>query len=173
MSLLAALLLTFSFSFAQDETKPSPPATASGKIGDVAVTVNYSSPAVKGRTIWGELVPYGEVWRTGANDATTITFNKDVLVEGQKLAAGTYALFTIPTENEWTVVFNKTAKQWGAFKYDQAQDALRVKVKPVTSDETSERMTIDVKEQANNSGVVTIGWEKLKVPFTVKPASAT
>ena len=85
---------------------------------------------MKGRPIWGQLVPYGQVWRSGANEATTITFDQPVMVEGQPLAAGTYSLFTIPTEKQWTMIFNKTAKQWGAFKYDDKQDALRVTVTP-------------------------------------------
>lgn len=155
-------------SFAQEKAPASPPASASAKIGTTDITVKYSSPAVKGRKIWGELVPYGQVWRTGANEATTITFSKDVTVEGQKLAAGTYALFTVPGDKEWTIVFNKTAKQWGAFKYDQAQDALRVKVKPVAAKSMSERMKIDVQPKGKMAGVVTIMWENLAVPFHVK-----
>ncbi|WP_026463576.1 DUF2911 domain-containing protein [Adhaeribacter aquaticus] len=169
-SMIACMLLLYSFvSLAQGNGAPaSPPASASGKIGTTDVSIKYSSPAVKGRKIWGELVPYGQVWRTGANEATTITFSKDVTVEGQPLKAGTYALFTIPTENEWTVVFNNTAKQWGAFKYDQAQDVLRVKVKPVASKENNERMKIAIKPQGKSAGVITVSWEKLAVPFTVK-----
>jgi hypothetical protein len=167
--LLACLALFVSFiSFAQEKAPASPPASANAKIGTTDITVKYSSPAVKGRKIWGELVPYGQVWRTGANEATTITFSKDVTVEGQKLPAGTYALFTIPGDKEWTVVFNKTAKQWGAFKYDQAQDALRVKVKPVAAKSMNERMKIDVQPKGKGAGVVTIMWENLAVPFNVK-----
>jgi hypothetical protein len=162
------VLLCSFFSFAQEKVPASPPASATAKIGTTDVTVKYSSPAVKGRKVWGELVPYGEVWRTGANEATTITFSKDVTVEGQKLAAGTYALFTVPGDAEWTIVFNKTAKQWGAFKYDQAQDALRVKVKPVAAKSMNERMKIDVQPKGKGAGVVTIMWENLAVPFNVK-----
>ena len=169
--IMSCLLFSASAHAQQDKsTRPSPPATATGKIGDATVTINYSSPAVKGRKIWGELVPYGQVWRTGANEATTITFSKDVSIEGQPLKAGTYALFTIPAENEWTIVFNKTAKQWGAFKYDQAQDALRVKVKPTKSTTMNERMKIDVTPKGKNAGVVTIMWENVAVPFNVKTA---
>jgi hypothetical protein len=170
-SLLVGLVLFCSFvSVAQETTKApaSPPATATAKIGAADVTIKYSSPSVKGRKIWGELVPYGQVWRTGANEATTITFSKDVTIEGQPLKAGTYALFTVPAEKEWTIVFNKTAKQWGAFKYEQAQDALRVKVKPITSVTMNERMKIDVTPKGKNAGVVTIMWENIAVPFTVK-----
>ncbi|MDB5260990.1 MAG: hypothetical protein JWQ14_271 [Adhaeribacter sp.] len=168
--LLAGLFLFCSFAALAQETKvpASPPATATGKIGNADVTVKYSSPSVKGRKVWGELVPYGQVWRTGANEATTITFSKDVTVEGQPLKAGTYALFTIPTENEWTIVFNKTTKQWGAFKYQQAEDALRVKVKPTKSGAMNERMKIDVTPKGKNAGLVTIMWENVAVPFNVK-----
>jgi Protein of unknown function (DUF2911) len=167
--LLACLMLLVSLvSFAQEKAPASPPASANAKIGTTDISVKYSSPAVKGRKIWGELVPYGQVWRTGANEATTITFSKDVTVEGQKLKAGTYALFTIPTDKEWTIIFNKTAKQWGAFKYDQGQDALRVKVKPVAAKSMNERMKIDVQPKGKTAGVVTIMWENLAVPFNVK-----
>jgi hypothetical protein len=167
--LVSCLVLVCSLvSFAQEKAPASPPASAKGKIGSTDISVKYSSPAVKGRKIWGELVPYGQVWRTGANEATTITFSKDVTVEGQKLSAGTYALFTVPDYKEWTIVFNKTAKQMGAFKYDQAQDALRVKVKPVATKTMNERMKIEVQPKGKSAGVVTIMWENLAVPFNVK-----
>lgn len=113
-----------------DAKRKSKNGKTEGTIAGVAVTLEYGRPNVAGREIWGKLVPWGQVWRTGADEATTITFGKDVLVEGQKLAAGTYALFTIPGEGEWTVVFNRTAEQWGAYDYDAKQDALRVTVKP-------------------------------------------
>ncbi|RMG72406.1 MAG: DUF2911 domain-containing protein, partial [Bacteroidetes bacterium] len=100
----------------------------SGSIGTAEITINYGSPAAKGRTLWGDLVPYGAVWRTGANEATTFTVSQDVTIEGQTLPAGTYSLFTIPGESDWTIIFNKTAEQWGAYEYDEAADALRVKV---------------------------------------------
>jgi hypothetical protein len=171
--LLAGMVLFCSFVSVAQETKApaSPPASASAKIGAADVTINYSSPSVKGRKVWGELVPYGQVWRTGANEATTITFSKDVSVEGQPLKAGTYALFTIPTEKEWTIVFNKTAKQWGAFKYQQSEDALRVKAKPMAAKTMNERMKIDVTPKGKNAGVVTIMWENVAVPFNVKASA--
>ncbi len=163
------LLLVLSFlattqAFAQDKTAPaSPPATATGKIGNTAVTVVYSSPAVKGRPIWGQLVPYGQVWRSGANDATTITFDKPVTVEGKPLAAGTYSLFTIPTEKQWTMIFNKTAKQWGAYKYDDKQDALRVTVTPQKAITPAERLMYDVTPTG-----LTLRWENMRVPVAIK-----
>ncbi|MEY4727976.1 MAG: hypothetical protein RLZZ390_500 [Bacteroidota bacterium] len=98
-------LLTFGINACAQNAKPSPAQTASGKAGNATVTINYGSPSVKGRKIWGDLVPYGKVWRTGANDATTIEFSADVKIEGQPLAKGKYALFTIPEENGWTIIF--------------------------------------------------------------------
>ena len=170
--LMACLVLLCSFvTTAQEKAPASPPASASAKLGTTDVTIKYSSPSVKGRKIWSELVPYGQVWRTGANDATTITFSKDVTIEGQHLKAGTYSMFTIPTENEWTIVFNKTAKQWGAFKYDQTQDALRVKATPAAAQTMNERLKIDITPKGKNTGVVMIMWENLMVPFTVKTAA--
>ena len=144
--------------------KPSPAATATGKSGDATITVSYSQPAVKGRKIWGDLVPFDKVWRTGANDATTIEFTKDVKIEGQALKAGTYALFTIPTEGgEWTIIFNKTAKQWGSYDYKDKEDALRVKVKSEKSKSFAERLTFDVKDKN-----VMMCWENLCVSFKVE-----
>ncbi|PSR55390.1 hypothetical protein AHMF7605_18705 [Adhaeribacter arboris] len=174
-SLLLGLFLAITtLAFAQQDKaqRVSPPATASGKIGTTQVTINYSSPSVKGRKIFGEKEPYGKVWRTGANEATTITFDKDVVIEGQALKAGTYALFTIPNQTEWTVIFNKTAEQWGAFKYDQAQDALRVKVKPMTSKELTERLKFEITPKGKNAGMVTMKWENAQVSFRVKTNDA-
>lgn len=173
--LLGLFFMVATLAFGQQDKaqRASPPATASGKIGTAQVTINYSSPAVKGRKIFGEKEPYGKVWRTGANEATTITFDKDVMIEGQSLKAGTYALFTIPNQNEWTVIFNKTAEQWGAFKYDQAQDALRVKVKPLNSKELTERLQFEVTPKGKNAGTVTIKWENAQVPIRIKTGDAS
>ncbi|RDC65305.1 hypothetical protein AHMF7616_03935 [Adhaeribacter pallidiroseus] len=173
--LLCLFLAVTTLAFGQDDKaqRPSPPATASGKIGAAQVTINYSSPAVKGRKMLGEKEPYGKVWRTGANEATTITFDKDVMIEGQTLKAGTYALFTIPNQTEWTVIFNKTAEQWGAFKYDEAQDALRVKVKPIASKALTERLKFEVTPKGKNAGVVTMKWENVEVPVRIKTDGAS
>lgn len=148
---------------AQDK-KPSPAATATGKAGSANITINYSAPSVKGRKVWGELVPYGKVWRTGANEATTFDVDADVKIEGQSLAKGKYSLFTIPEENgDWTIIFNKTAKQWGSFSYKQEDDALRVKVKSAKSDSFNEALSLSV---ANSK--VYIRWENLEVGFKVQ-----
>ena len=132
-----------------------------GVIDGVNVVLEYGRPKVNGRTIWGDLVPFDKIWRTGANEATTISFSKDVTVEGKELAAGTYSLFTIPGKDKWVVVFNKTAKQWGASKYDEKQDALRVKTKP-SAKEHVEEMTFKI-----DGNKVVLCWEKLGVSFTV------
>ncbi len=145
------------------KNQPSPPATASGTIGDASVEIKYHAPSARGRTIMGDLVPYGDVWRTGANNATTITFGSDVNVEGQSLAAGTYSMFTIPGENEWTIIFNKVVEQWGAFNYDEAEDVLRVTADASSTDEFVETFKIDVVSDG-----VTIAWENTMVKFNVK-----
>ena len=159
--LLLGVLLSFSVNAQDTKPKASPPATATGKIGDATVTVNYSSPAVKERNIWGGLVPYGQIWRSGANEATTVTFDKDVMVEGQKLAAGTYSFYTLPSEEDWTVIFNKKAKQWGT-EYDEKEDALRVKVTPRKSGQMNERLKYDVTDEG-----LLLSWENLEVPVKI------
>lgn len=145
--------------------RKSPPREATGTIDGVDIAVNYGSPSVRGRDIWGALVPYGAVWRTGANEATTIEFSGDVTVEGQPLAAGKYGLFTIPGEDSWTIIFNKNPDQWGANDYDEAEDALRVTVTPEPTDESVEAMAFAVED-----GRVILRWEKLAVPIAVKGA---
>ncbi|MGB5880334.1 MAG: DUF2911 domain-containing protein [Thermoanaerobaculia bacterium] len=154
-------------SFAQrgdDAERASKNGQAAGTIDGVEVTVEYGRPNVKGREIWGGLVPYGKVWRTGADEATTITLSGDVTVEGKALPAGKYAVFTIPNEDKWTVIFNKTAKQWGAFKYDSGQDALRVTVAPKKADFV-ESLDFEIDGPA-----VVLRWDKLAVPVTINPA---
>src|SRR6266496_6496736 len=127
-------------------TRPSPAATATGKVKGTSITINYSSPAVKGRKIWGALVPYDKVWRAGANEATLITTDKDIKVEGKSLPAGKYSLYAIPGEKEWTIIINSATGQWGinhdgTTTEDPAKDVVRVTVKPVKSSEFNERLT--------------------------------
>jgi hypothetical protein len=152
----------------EDKSKrPSPPAVVKTTVRGTDVTIDYSRPSLKGREAFGEkspLAPNGEVWRTGANEATTFTVSKDVKIEGQALPAGTYSLFTIPGPSEWTVIFNKTAKQWGAYDYKAADDVLRVKVKPKLVATPVEQFTI----MADKSGKVTMAWGKTTASFTVK-----
>jgi hypothetical protein len=135
-------------------------------VGLTDITIDYSRPAVKGRAIWGGLVPYDKVWRTGANEATQISFSDDVTINGQQLPKGTYSLHTIPGKDSWTLIFNKTAKQWGSFNYKQEDDALRVTAKPEKS-MFHELMSIDFPQVTNDSATVAIRWENVSVPFTV------
>ena len=135
-----------------------------GSIEGAAIVLEYGRPNVKSRTIWGELVPYDKVWRTGANEATTFTIDKDVMVEGKELAAGTYGLFTIPGQSEWVVIFNKVPDQWGAMKYDEAEDALRVTVEP------EEAEFVESMEFVIEDSDVVLRWEKLAVPVEISAA---
>ena len=145
------------------QPKPSPAATATGKIGATDVKVNYSSPGVKGRKIFGGLEPYGSVWRAGANEATTVEFSKAVRVEGKALPAGKYGFFVIPAQGAWTVIFNKVPNQWGAFKYDEKQDALRVLVTPRKTAAVTERLAYEVMPK----GLV-LRWENVELPVAIK-----
>ena len=147
-----------------DAERASKNGKTEGSIGGVDVTLEYGRPNVKNREIWGGLVPYDKVWRTGANEATTFSISKDVMVEGKELAAGTYGLFTIPGEAEWTVVFNKVPDQWGAMKYDAAEDALRVTVKPEAAD------FVESMEFEIDGSDVVLRWEKVAVPVTLSAA---
>jgi hypothetical protein len=163
-------LLTTSLIWAQQDKsqRASPPATATGKVGAATVTIDYSSPAVKGRKIWGGLVPYDKVWRTGANEATIFQTDKDIMVEGKKLPAGKYSLYTIPGEKQWVFIFNSQTGQWGikndgSTTEDPAKDVLRVTVTPKKSSSFNERMKFVV----NNNGF-TLEWENLEVPVSVK-----
>ena len=148
----------------EDKSKrPSPPAKVTANVSGTTVTIDYSRPSMKGRKIFGGLEPYDKVWRTGANEATTFEVSKAVKIEGQTLPAGKYGLFSIPGENEWTIIFNKTPDQWGAYKYDASQDALRVKVKPKKLAQPTETFTINL----DKSGKVAMLWENTEVDFTV------
>ncbi|HEV7572822.1 MAG TPA: DUF2911 domain-containing protein [Thermoanaerobaculia bacterium] len=139
---------------------------ATQTVGLTDITVDYSRPAVKGRAIWGALVPYDQVWRTGANEATQISFSTDVTINGQPLPKGTYSLHTIPGKDSWTIIFNKTAKQWGSFNYKQEDDALRVTAKPEKAT-FHELMSIEFPQVTNDNATMAIRWENIRVPFTV------
>ncbi|MDM7920784.1 MAG: DUF2911 domain-containing protein [Pyrinomonadaceae bacterium] len=139
---------------------------SSQMVGDTKITISYHRPNVKGRKIWGELVPYGEVWRTGANNATVVGFSNDVTVNRQALKKGKYSIHSIPTEGDWTVIFNKVADQWGSFTYDAKEDVLRIKATPKKA-EFRETMSIDFDNVVGNKADVTIRWAETAVPFTV------
>jgi hypothetical protein len=141
-------------------------AAAMQRIGLTDVTIAYHRPLVKGRKVWGGLVPYGQVWRAGANENTTIQFSDAVSVEGQPLAKGIYGLHMIPGTDEWTVIFSKAAGDWGSFAYDQKEDALRVTVKPQPA-EFHEALAYDFDDLKADSAAATLRWEKLAVPFRI------
>ena len=149
------------------EVRISPKAEIMQQVGFTDVHIIYSRPGVKGRTIWGKLVPYDAVWRAGANEATKITFSTDVTIEGKKLKKGSYSFFAIPGKNEWTIIFNKVADQWGAFEYNESEDALRVKVKTEKAS-WQEWLSYTINKVSDTSAVIRLEWEKLKVPFKVE-----
>src|SRR5215212_734751 len=191
---LAAAAVFALASFAQAQLRAPRPSQKAGVMQTVGVTdmtITYSRPGVKGRKIWGDapaaaatgtstlddaskrakdapIVPYGHVWRTGANEATTFSVTDDVLINGQKLTAGTYSLHTIPGKDEWTLIFNSDAGQWGSFTYDEKKDVLRVKAKPQTAAESQEWLQYTFDPVNETSARVNIRWEKIVVPFTVE-----
>lgn len=168
LTVFALLVTTLLWSQEDKSKRPSPPATATGTVNGANITIDYSSPAVKGRKIWGGLVPYDKVWRAGANEATLFTTSKDILVEGKKLSAGKYSLYAIPGKKDWVIIFNSKTGQWGV-KDDEstteepASDVLRVTVKPEKSAAFNERMkfVIDGKGFA-------LEWDNLSVPVSIK-----
>lgn len=150
-----------------DTLKGSLKAKAMGTIGSVGITINYHSPAVRGRVIWGGLVPFDNVWVTGAHRATRIEFNQDVVIGGVKIAAGKYALFTIPGKEEWTVIINKNWDQHLADNYDQKDDVVRVKVKPETEEKNQERLRYVIEAENDTQGEVVAYWEKLEISLPI------
>jgi len=168
--LVATGLLLINVASAQgDKSKrPSPPAKATGKVGAATITIDYSSPSVKGRKIWGDLVPYNKAWRAGANEATIFETDKDIMVEGKTLKAGKYSLFTTPTEKDWTVHFNSEVGQWGDKRngdanMDPAKNVLNVVVKPKKSASMNEKLTYSVSASG-----FSLLWENLEVPVKIK-----
>lgn len=190
---LAMLFVSAAVQVARAQRPPLPRAsqksTVAHTVGTTDLSIVYSRPAVKGRLVYGDwpgggtgeatidnqnarpagapLVAWGRVWRTGANEATLFTVNDDVLINGQPLAAGTYSLHSLPGKDEWTFIFNKDDGQWGSFTYDASKDALRVKSKPMWTG-NSELLTFGIDAPEGDTATVTLQWEKLSVPFTVK-----
>jgi len=166
---LLALFTGESYSQKKEEVRISPKAAVEQTVGYTVIRIEYSRPGVKGRKIWGGLVPYDVVWRAGANEATKITFATDVKINGKKLKAGSYGFFAIPTSKNWTLIFNKIADQWGAFEYNDVEDALRIEVTPEKDDDFwQEWLAYTITRTSDNNAVIRLEWEKLKVPFNVE-----
>ena len=155
-------LLIVNFINAQDKPT-STKEVVIGKINGATITINYGSPSVKGREIWGKLVPFNQVWRAGANDATTFETDKEVLIEGAKLPAGKYSFFIIPNDKECTIIFNKEAKQWGAYKYKEKEDQLRVTVKQEVAETKAEKLVYVIQKNT-----ISLNWDNWTIPFSVK-----
>jgi len=179
--IMSALLVLPSTAFAQgDQVRPSLKAQVMQRLGvDTDITIDYSRPGVKGRKIWGELVPYGLApgnryskdqpypWRAGANETTTIEFNKDVKIEGNKLAAGKYSIHMIPSESDWVVIFNTNNSGWGSYAYNKEEDALRITVTPKKAPHR-EWLEFGFEDLAGTSATAYLHWEDLKVPFKIE-----
>ncbi len=157
-------------SLERSEDLPSPLRKITGVIDGVTIEINYSSPGVKNRVIWGDLEPYDKVWRTGANAATTIEFSEDILFQGSNLPAGKYAMFSIPrNEAPWIIIINKEWDQWGAYNYDETLDALRVEVEPIILDTTIERLRFELDEDAKR---IVFSWEKIMLPIDISSTNS-
>ena len=178
VSLITILVSSNSFGQA-NQIRQSQKSSVTQYVGvDTQITISYSRPAVKGRVVWGNMVPYGLAsadrysngkpfpWRAGANENTTIEFNNEVKIEGTALAAGKYSIHMIPSETDWIIIFNKNNDQWGSFSYDESADALRVTVTPVEAT-FEEFLTYNFRKITENSVVAFLHWEKLKVPFQI------
>jgi hypothetical protein len=160
------LLASLNSAAQKDKSKrPSPPATASQKVGETTITITYSQPSVKGRTIGDDLEPLpGKVWRAGANEATVFEVDKDVMVQGKALPKGKYGFFILVQDETWTIIFNKTWDQWGAFTYKEADDALRIQVRSGKAAAFAEQLTYKISE----AGFVTVLWGSNETKFAVK-----
>ncbi len=146
---------------------PSPVCTFKQSVGLSEITIEYSRPGVKGRTVFGDLVPFGKVWRTGANASTKITFGEEVKLQGNSIPAGTYAFFTIPDKDEWTIIFNKNLTLWGSDGYKSEEDVMRIKVKPVSVKDTIETMTFDITDLSSTSANIIFSWEQIRLVIPI------
>jgi hypothetical protein len=159
-----SIIALFFINFLIAQEKPtSTKEVVSGKINGATISINYSSPSVKGRQIWGALVPFNEVWRAGANEATTFETDKELTIEGSKLPAGKYSFFVLPNEKECVIIFNKVANQWGAYKYNDKEDQLRVTVKQQIANSIAEKLVYTI-----NKDNIVLSWENWNIPFSVK-----
>lgn len=152
-----------------DKKKPLSPHTSTmTMIGDAHIHIDYSSPGIRNRIIFGGLLAYDQVWQAGAHMATWIETNKDLVIDGKMLSAGKYGFFTIPSKDEWTIIFNSNWDQHGKDEYDKKDDVLRFKVKPIISDEVTEHLAYQVNKINNNEGTMSLSWEKVSIKFNFK-----
>lgn len=150
-----------------DTSKRSIKSVAVGKIGDANITISYHSPGVRGRTIWGGLVPYNDVWVTGAHSATSFETDREVIVAGTVIQKGKYAIFTIPGKDEWTLIINKNWNQHLTDDYLQKEDVVRIKVKPEKLKQNTERLQYFIEDNKNGKGSIAVAWEMLKIKFDI------
>ncbi len=168
LSLMLLFFVTSAVAQGDKSKRPSPPATATGKVGGATITISYSSPAVNGRKVWGALVPYDKYWRAGANEATIFETDKDLMIEGKALPAGKYSLFAMAGENQWQFIFNSETGQWGIKRtgdanFDPNKNVLMVTVKPVASSTMNERLLYEVTGKG-----FSLKWENVEVPVGIK-----
>ena len=161
LGLLTVFALSIGFSFSQKK-RVSPKETTTGEINGVEVSINYCAPSVKGRKIWGELVPYDKIWRAGANEATTIEFGKDISIQNNKLPAGKYSFFVIPNKEKCTLIFNNDFKQWGSYNYSMDKDQLRIDVRPILNSKSIEKLVYEISDKT-----IYLKWSNWIISFDI------
>ena len=161
LGLLTVFAFSIGFSFSQKK-RVSPKETTNGEINGVEVSINYCAPSVKGRKIWGELVPYDKIWRAGANEATTIEFGKDISIQNNKLPAGKYSFFVIPNKEKCTLIFNNDFKQWGSYNYSMDKDQLRIDVRPILNSKSIEKLVYEISDKT-----IYLKWSNWIISFDI------
>ena len=161
LGLLTVFAISIGFSFSQKK-RVSPKETTTGEINGVEVSINYCAPSVKGRKIWGELVPYDKIWRAGANEATTIEFGKDISIQNNKLPAGKYSFFVIPNKEKCTLIFNNDFKQWGSYNYSMDKDQLRIDVRPILNSKSIEKLVYEISDKT-----IYLKWSNWIISFDI------
>ena len=163
LGLLTVFAFSIGFSFSQKK-RVSPKETTTGEINGVEVSINYCAPSVKGRKIWGELVPYDKIWRAGANEATTMEFGKDISIQNNKLPAGKYSFFVIPNKEKCTLIFNNDFKQWGSYNYSMDKDQLRIDVRPILNSKGIEKLVYEISDKT-----IYLKWSNWIISFDISP----
>ena len=161
LGLLTVFAFSIGFSFSQKK-RVSPKETTTGEINGVEVIINYCAPSVKGRKIWGELVPYDKIWRAGANEATTMEFGKDISIQNNKLPAGKYSFFVIPNKEKCTLIFNNDFKQWGSYNYSMDKDQLRIDVRPILNSKGIEKLVYEISDKT-----IYLKWSNWIISFDI------